>query len=33
MKYKFEIDKRLMGLNEYTNLNRRNRYLGNMEEV
>lgn len=29
MKYKFEIDKRLMGLNEYTNLNRKNRYLGN----
>lgn len=29
MKYKFEIDKRLMGLNEYTNLNRRNKYLGN----
>lgn len=29
MKYRFEIDKRLMGLNEYTNLNRKNRYLGN----
>lgn len=29
MVYKFEIDKRLMGLNEYTSLNRRNRYLGN----
>ena len=29
MKYKFEIDKRLMGLNEYTKLNRENRYLGN----
>lgn len=29
MKYKFEIHKRLMGLNEYTNLNRKNRYLGN----
>lgn len=29
MVYKFEIDKRLIGLNEYTNLNRRNRYLGN----
>ena len=29
MNYKFEIDKRLMGLNEYTNFNRKNRYLGN----
>ncbi len=29
MKYKFEINKRLMGLNEYINLNRKNRYLGN----
>ena len=29
MVYKFEIDKRLIGLNEYTNLNRNNRYLGN----
>lgn len=29
MVYKFEIDKRLIGLNEYTNINRRNRYLGN----
>lgn len=29
MKYKFEIDKRLMGLNEYTELNRENRYSGN----
>ena len=29
MKYRFEIDKRLMGLNEYTKLNRENRYLGN----
>lgn len=29
MKYKFEIGKRLIGLNEYTNLNRKNRYLGN----
>ena len=28
-KYKFEIDKRLMGLNEYTKLNRTNAYLGN----
>ena len=28
-KYKFEIDKRLMGLNEYTKLNRENRYKGN----
>jgi len=29
MKYKFEIDKRLMGLNEYTKQNRTNRYTGN----
>ena len=28
MKYSFEIDKRLMGLNEYTKYNRTNRYLG-----
>lgn len=28
-KYKFEIDKRLMGLNEYTKLNRESRYKGN----
>lgn len=28
MKYKFEIDKRLIGLNEYTNTNRYNRYAG-----
>lgn len=28
-KYKFEIDKRLMGLNEYTKLNRENRYKAN----
>lgn len=28
-KYKFEIDKRLMGLNEYIKLNRENRYKGN----
>ena len=29
MKYRFEIDKRLMGLNEYTRLNRENKYKGN----
>ena len=29
MVYKFEIDKRLIGLNEYINLNRKNKYLGN----
>lgn len=28
MKYKFEISKRLMGLNEYTNINRTNKYKG-----
>lgn len=28
MKYRFEIDKRLMGLNEYTKFNRTNKYLG-----
>lgn len=28
MKYRFEIDKRLIGLNEYTNTNRYNRYAG-----
>lgn len=28
-KYKFEIDKRLMGLNEYIKLNRKNKYLAN----
>ncbi len=28
MKYKFEIDKRLMGLNEYTKKNRTNKYAG-----
>lgn len=28
MKYKFEINKRLMGLNEYTKYNRANKYLG-----
>lgn len=27
-KYKFEIDKRLIGLNEYTNANRYNKYAG-----
>ena len=27
--YKFEIDKRLMGLNEYTKANRTNKYAGN----
>lgn len=27
-KYRFEIDKRLMGLNEYTGYNRANKYLG-----
>ena len=27
-KYKFEIDKRLMGLNEYTKYNRTNKYAG-----
>lgn len=26
--YKFEIDKRLMGLNEYTKANRTNKYVG-----
>lgn len=29
MKYRFEINKRLMGLNEYTKLNRENRYKAN----
>lgn len=29
MKYKFEIDKRLLGLNEYTKINRNNKYAGN----
>ncbi len=28
MKYKFEIPKRLIGLNEYTNTNRYNKYAG-----
>lgn len=28
MKYSFEIDKRLMGLNEYTSCNRTNKYVG-----
>ena len=28
MKYRFEIDKRLMGLNEYTKQNRSNKYAG-----
>lgn len=28
MKYKFEIGKRLMGLNEYTAYNRANKYIG-----
>lgn len=28
MKYRFEIDKRLIGLNEYTNTNRYNKYAG-----
>lgn len=28
MKYKFVIDKRLMGLNEYTKYNRTNKYAG-----
>ena len=28
MKYKFKIDKRLMGLNEYTKYNRANKYMG-----
>lgn len=28
LKYKFEIDKRLIGLNEYTNANRYNKYAG-----
>lgn len=28
MKYKFEINKRLIGLNEYTNTNRYNKYAG-----
>ena len=28
MIYKFEIDKRLIGLNEYTNKNRHNKYAG-----
>lgn len=28
MKYSFEIDKRLMGLNEYTKYNRANKYMG-----
>lgn len=29
MKYKFEITKRLLGYNEYNNLNRKNKYSGN----
>lgn len=29
MKYRFEIHKRLMGLNEYTRINRKNKYEGN----
>lgn len=29
MIYKFEINKRLLGYNEYNNLNRKNRYAGN----
>ena len=29
MKYRFEINKRLMGLNEYIRLNRKNKYAGN----
>lgn len=29
MKYRFEINRRLMGLNEYTKVNRTNRYAGN----
>ena len=28
MKYRFEIEKRLMGLNDYTKYNRANKYLG-----
>lgn len=28
MKYRFEIDKRLIGLNEYTKYNRANKYMG-----
>ena len=28
MKHKFEINKRLIGLNEYTNVNRYNKYAG-----
>lgn len=28
MKYRFEINKRLIGLNEYTNTNRYNKYAG-----
>lgn len=28
MRYKFIIDKRLMGLNEYTKFNRSNKYMG-----
>lgn len=28
MKYRFVIDKRLMGLNEYTKYNRTNKYAG-----
>lgn len=28
MRYKFEINKRLMGLNEYTKYNRTNKYAG-----
>ena len=28
MKYRFEINKRLMGLNEYTKQNRTNKYVG-----
>lgn len=29
MKYKFEIDKRLIGYNQYSNIERRNRYEAN----
>ena len=29
MKYRFEINKRLMGLNEYIKLNRKNKYARN----
>lgn len=31
-KHKFEIDKRLMGLNEYTDANRNNKYYGNKKK-